>query len=91
MSVANVIESLQKFSKKTFSTDCKVITVKKTESGWQSEIEIVVEDEEMRRFARTPVIGLWAIELDPRYNVSAFVRKGMREKTALQYDIESES
>lgn len=90
MSVANVIQSLQKFSEKTFFTSCRVVTVKKTEEGYKCEIELVWEDEEMRRFARTPVIGLWDVDVDKRYNVSSFTRKGLREATSLEYEFDSE-
>ncbi len=90
MSITNVIQALQKFSEKTFFTSCRVITIKKEEQVYRCEIEVVVEDEEMRRFARTPVIGFWEVELDPRYNVSSFERKGMRESTSLEYNFQSE-
>lgn len=89
MGVPAVIQAVQKFSEKTFPRACNVITVKKEvteeEKGWVAEIEIVVEDEEMRRFARTPVIGLWEVHLDNRYNVASFERKGLREATSLEY------
>jgi len=88
MAIAAVIQALQKFSEKTFSKPCTIITVKKVEKGWLSEIEIVAEDEEMRRYARTPVVGLWEVRLDPQYNVTGFERKGLREVTALNYETE---
>ena len=90
MSITNAIQSLQKFPKNTFFSSCRVITIKKGEQGYTCEIEVVVEDEEMRRFARTPVIGLWAVEMDVRYHVTSFERKGMREATSLEYDFDKE-
>jgi len=88
MKVNAVIESVQKFSTKTFSKPCKVITVKKEEEGWVSLMEIVVEDEEMRKYARTPIVGLWEVRIDNGNNVTSFERKGLREVTSFKYETE---
>lgn len=88
MGVAAVTKAVQKFSTETFSKPCRVITVKKDGDEWLSEIEMIVEDEEMRRYARSPVIGLWELRLDNRYNVLSFEQKGARETTALHYELE---
>jgi len=83
MAVAAVIQAVQKFSESTFSKQCNVITVKKEEEGWLAEMEIIVEDEEMRKYARTPILGRWEVNLDKGNNVTSFERKGLREVTAL--------
>jgi len=83
MEVNVVIEAVQNFSTKTFSKPCKVITVKKDEEEWVSLMEMIVEDEEMRRYGRTPIVGLWEVRLDNDNNVTSFERKGLREVTSL--------
>lgn len=88
MGVATVTNAVQKFSKETFSKPCRIISVKKNDNEWLSEMEMIVEDEEMRRYARSPVIGLWEVHLDNRYNVISFEQKGTREATALHYEMD---
>lgn len=90
MGITSVIQAVQKFSDKTFSKPCEVITVKQKDEGWQAEMEMIVEDLEMRRFGRSPIMGLWNIELDNKYNVTNFERKGLKDSMALEYDLEED-
>lgn len=83
-----MIQALQKFSEKIFLKPCRVLTVKRDDEGWLSEIEVIIEDEEMRRYARSPIIGLWRIHLDNRYEVTSFEKVASREATALDYSSE---
>lgn len=85
MGVVAVTEAIQKFSEKIFFKPCRVLAVKRNEDGWLAEIEIIMEDERMRRYARSPIIGLWRIHLDKRYNVMSFEKIASREATALDY------
>ncbi len=90
MGITSVIQAVQKFSEKTFSKPCEVITVFQKNGGWEAEMEMVVEDLEMRRFGRSPVMGLWTVELDTKYNVTTFKRRGLKDAMALSYDFEEE-
>ncbi|MCF7740934.1 MAG: gas vesicle protein [Candidatus Marinimicrobia bacterium] len=86
MGIESVIKAVQNFSKKNFSKPCKVITVKKEDENWIAHMEIVVEDEDMRKYARTPIIGLWEVRLDNDQNITSFERIGLKEATDLNYE-----
>lgn len=40
----------------------------------------------MRKYARSPITGLWEVRLDGKCNVTSFDRKGLKEATALHYE-----
>ncbi|MBU0490191.1 MAG: gas vesicle protein GvpR [Bacteroidetes bacterium] len=86
MAIESVIKVVESFSTKTFSKPCKVITVKKEGEDWLALMEMVVEDEEMRKYARSPITGLWEVRLDSKCNVTSFQRKGLKEATAMHYE-----
>jgi len=86
MGIESAIKAVESFSIKTFAKPCKVITVKKEGEGWLVLMEMVVADEEMRRYARTPIVGLWEIKLDSDCNINSFERRGLKESSGLSYE-----
>lgn len=59
---------------------------KKEGEEWLVLMEMVVADEEMRKYARTPIVGLWEIHLDSEFNITSFERRGLRKNTDLCYE-----
>lgn len=90
MEIDSISKAVKNFSKKNFSKPCKVITVKKEDENWIAHMEIVVEDEDMRKYARTPIIGLWEVRLDSDQNITSFERIRLKEATDLHYGEEKE-
>lgn len=86
MGIESVIKAVESFATQTFAKPGRVISVKKEGQEWLALMEMVVEDEEMRKYARTPIVGLWEIRLDGKYNVASYERKGLKKATALHYE-----
>ena len=86
MGIESIIKAVESFSTQTFAKPCRVISVKKDGEEWLALMEMVVADEEMRKYARSPITGLWEIRLDSKCNVTSFERKGLKEATALHYE-----
>lgn len=90
-SIQDAIAAVEKFSEEHFASECEVITVKKKGDQWFALMERVAEDEIMRRYGHTPVIGLWEVQLDTDYNIIAFERRGLRGTTDLKYEVDVEA
>jgi len=91
MGIESIIKAAESFATKTFAKPSRLISVKKEGEEWLVLVETVVEDEEMRKYARMAIIGLWEIHLDSESNVTFFERKGLKNATALHYDFEDKS
>jgi len=86
MGIESIIKAVESFATQTFAKPCRVISVKKEGEEWLARMEMVVADEEMRKHARTPIVGLWEIRLDSEFNITSFERRGLKKTTDLDYE-----
>jgi hypothetical protein len=86
MGIESITKAVESFATKTFTKPCRVISVKKEGEEWLAFIEMIVADEEMRKYARTPIVGLWEIRLDSEFNITSFERRGLKKITDLGYE-----
>lgn len=91
MSIEIIVKAIEVFTKKNFTRQCNLISLKKDNDQWIALVETTVEDEEMRKYALTPIIGLWEIRLDNEFNITSFERQGLRKFTDLSYNEEKEN
>lgn len=75
-----VVESLAAFTEEILHKPCWVRAVTEMGDGWQAVVEVIEEDEYMRRRGRKDLIGVYEIILNNNYVVSSYKRKELRER-----------
>jgi hypothetical protein len=84
MAVCEVIAELQSFFLRIVGREIQVISVVPTETGWNGEFEVVVEDDYMRRRGRKDIIAKYEVSVGKDMTVTSYTRKELRERGSLE-------
>jgi hypothetical protein len=80
----NFIQTKKKvleFIKDNFSVSGKIIELKKKDDKWVSYFELIEEDDYVRKFGKTDLVGLYEVELNDEGEVLGYKRILIRERT----------
>jgi hypothetical protein len=80
----NFIQTKKKvieFIKENFSVSGKIIELKKKDDKWISYFELIEEDDYVRKFGKTDLVGLYEVELNDEGEVLGYKRILIRERT----------
>lgn len=83
-SATDVVKGVTKFFETVLDKVGRVIEVNKEGDGWSVKVEALEESEYMRRFGRGDLLGIYDVKVDKDLNVTSYVRKGLRERSALE-------
>jgi hypothetical protein len=83
MNFIEIRNKVLEFIKENFNVSGKVIELKKKDEKWISYFEVIEEDEYVRKFGKTDIVGLYEVELDDDGQVMGFRQVHRRERTDL--------
>lgn len=81
-----VVDSLMEFTDEIMNKPCWVRAVTEFEDGWKALVEIIEEDEYMRRRGRKDLIGVYEMILNNELKVISYQRKELRERGTILRD-----
>lgn len=85
MSIQDVMSITKNFFENVMHKPGQIIGVCKTGEGWTVEIEVIEEDEYMRRHGRNELLGIYEIELDEKPEIICYKRVKLRERGKLEF------
>jgi len=81
-----VLDSLTTFTEEIMNKPCWATAVTEVQDGWRALVEVIEEDEYMRRRGRKDLIGVYEIVLDNDLGVRSYQRKELRERGTILRD-----
>ena len=76
----NVISKTLLFLKALYNREAYVTGVCPQDDGWLINVEIIEEDEYMRKRGRREIVGIYGVQMDRNFNVISFKRQGLKER-----------
>jgi hypothetical protein len=80
MQIDKVIKQVQLFFQNNLGKTGDVIGAQKTDDGWTAEIEVIEDEEYLKRHARNGIIALYEVKLTADFEVFHYERKSLRER-----------
>lgn len=80
MQIDKVVKEVKLFFQNNFGKIGDVIGVQKVEDGWTAEIEVIEDEEYLKKHARNGIIALYEIKLTANFEVIHYERKSLRER-----------
>ena len=84
MSIEHAIDSMNGFFYDLLGKEILVISITPTENGWESEFEMIYEDEYMRKRGRKEIIAIYECIMDSDFKIVSYTRKNLKERGALE-------
>lgn len=80
MSVEKCLTVAEDFARRVVGQVWKIIGVVPRQDGWIVRVEVVEEDEYMRRHGRDELLAEYEIEVSPGFEIVSFSRTGFRHR-----------
>lgn len=80
MEIDRVLRQVEIFFKNTLKKNGEVIGAVKTDDGWRAQIEVLEDEDYMRKHARHGLIALYDVRLTNDLEVIHYERKSLRER-----------
>ncbi|TCO77909.1 gas vesicle protein GvpO [Marinisporobacter balticus] len=84
MSINVAIEELKNFFYDLFDRDSRITSIMPSEDGYDAELEIVQEDEYMRKRGRKDIIAVYEAKMDNNFKVISYNRKELKERGSIE-------
>ncbi|MCG2686303.1 gas vesicle protein [Candidatus Parcubacteria bacterium] len=83
ITAAEVVKATLAFFETVLEKTARVVEVNKTSDDWTVVAEALEESDYMRRFGRGDMLGIYEVTVDSNLSVVSYIRKELRERSAL--------
>ncbi|MEW6623876.1 MAG: gas vesicle protein GvpO [Bacillota bacterium] len=80
LSLEEVISKTLSFFERIYNREAHITGVSPENDGWLINVEIVEEDDYMRKRGRREVVGIYDVMIDGNLKVISFKRTGLKER-----------
>jgi len=82
--VAEATRTVTAFFQEVLGKTARVIALECDPQGWRVLVEVVEDSDYQRRLGRSDMMGVYEVHVGHNLEVVSYVRRGLRDRTALE-------